>query len=970
MALRIGLGGRFLTSALALCVGGTTGAFAQSPSQTAPRAQTDGVSLTDQATPQTSVTSDSIGEGDIVVTGSRVARRLEDIPASVQIITRAEFGNFGANQVQDLIRAIPSNTGSKPISVQENGVGTNQFNLRGLGYSSTLTLLNGRRAGISPFTDASGGNFVDINQFPLSMLERVEVLKDGASAIYGSEAVAGVVNLITRSGFRGFEVSGQVENGQNTAGSVSIAAGIANERGRLSLYGTYYKQGRVLPSEFDWNKERLFGSGDLSRAVVLSGTGNPSTLRRVVRNASGSFVRAPGAAATPDPDCVAAGGIFRANENGTVDQTTCRFNIGDSTSLINEEDRKQLFAEFAYDLSDSVELFGEASFSRNTIRQNLGPVSYRNGLVSGTLELLIPGDHPFNFFIADPNNAGRVIYVGPDNWNPAINRGVDLAADFRPFGVELIGRAAPDRVSVHNYTRSVTGLRADIARGWKAEASYQYAEAANDSTVPLNFKADILNQLVLNGTFNPFGTASTRPNLVSPKNGVSRAGNSQSVIDQFVVSENFRSRTVQHVVDVATTLERPFLFGTDLGLAVGGQYRSLALSYVPDALRAAGEDSNSELEFPRTGSQDVWAAFTEANFRISEDADLQLAVRYEDYGSGIGSTTDPQAAVRVALGKIVTLRGRVGTSFQAPTLNQTTTTLVRAFLNDPVGPGPNGLVCGVAGLTSNAIVSVSGADGLKPQSSTNYSAGVTVAPAAGLRFSVDYWRYNYNDLIAPATPAQAIVNNDCADGIPNDPRVVRDAAGRVAQVNSTYENIGRVETAGLDFNLRYDSDLRRVGRLGLFLDATYVERFRVNNGTSVFDGVGSRNATNNFFPIPDWRISGGASFASGRHTATATARYIAGYRNDQSNNAPIDSQTTIDVQYGLDLGSLGIGKATVLSIGADNVFDVDPPALRRFGPDGQLLTFPTVAQDRPGYDPLAGHSIQGRTIYVRILQRF
>ena len=146
---------------------------------------------------------------EVVVTGSHI-RDGEAPVVNVQTLDRAQLEETGASQIADIIRSIPSNTGTTLYNETGQLTGTAQISLRGLGFSSTLTLLNGRRAGVTPLSDKSGADFVDINQFPLAMVQRIDVLKDGASAIYGSEAVAGVVNLVTRKGFEGFEVSANV----------------------------------------------------------------------------------------------------------------------------------------------------------------------------------------------------------------------------------------------------------------------------------------------------------------------------------------------------------------------------------------------------------------------------------------------------------------------------------------------------------------------------------------------------------------------------------------------------------------------------------------------------------------------------------------------------------------------------------------------------------------------------------------
>ncbi len=145
---------------------------------------------------------------EVIVTGSHIRRTEFEGRAPIQIVDAGDIELTGAAQPVEILKELTVNSGSQFYNETNDRAGVSQFNIRNLGLGSTLTLLNGKRAGIAPVADASGTDFVDINQFPLAMIERIEVLTDGASATYGSQAVAGVANIITRKGFEGFEVSG------------------------------------------------------------------------------------------------------------------------------------------------------------------------------------------------------------------------------------------------------------------------------------------------------------------------------------------------------------------------------------------------------------------------------------------------------------------------------------------------------------------------------------------------------------------------------------------------------------------------------------------------------------------------------------------------------------------------------------------------------------------------------------------
>jgi iron complex outermembrane receptor protein len=263
---------------------------------------------------------------------------------------------------------------------------------------------------------------------------------------------------------------------------------------------------------------------------------------------------------------------------------------------------------------------------------------------------------------------------------------------------------------------------------------------------------------------------------------------------------------------------------------------------------------------------------------------------------------------------------------------------------------------------------------LDPQTSVNYNLGVTLTPTENLSASIDYWNYDYDDLIVQSESGQAILNSDCADdGIPNDPRIVRTGGGRLDSITTSFVNSGNVVTDGVDLALIYELNLDSIGDLRFDGRGTYVNKFEFTDGDDVIDGAGSRNFSNGFHTIPEWRWNAGATWFLGPHAINATVRYIDSYLNDQANNAKIDSMTTLDMQYSVQLGEIFGNGDTVLYVGVNNALDVDPPALRRNDSDGNLITQeddPRSWIQRPGYDEYAGHDIRGRIIYAKAVYSF
>jgi len=215
-----------------------------------------GASLSLSAVPAFAQDDPDQYEDVIVVTGSLIRSRNKDFktPSPVQTLDKSKFADTGAVRVQDLFKGITANSGSQLANSQNNLQGLSQFSLRGLGIGSTLTLINGRRAGLAPVTDSSGQLFTDSNQYPVNMIERIEVLTDGASSTYGSEAVAGVVNIYTRDNFEGFEITSEART--SIVDSLQVGAGfgadIGDGRGHIIAFANHFIQDGASRDEFDF----------------------------------------------------------------------------------------------------------------------------------------------------------------------------------------------------------------------------------------------------------------------------------------------------------------------------------------------------------------------------------------------------------------------------------------------------------------------------------------------------------------------------------------------------------------------------------------------------------------------------------------------------------------------------------------------------------------------------------------------
>ncbi|NQZ10689.1 MAG: TonB-dependent receptor [Algicola sp.] len=688
---------------------------------------------------------------------------------------------------------------------------------------------------------------------------------------------------------------------------------------------------------------RINGDGNPFDSVLTSGTGGPGTYQQAILDAQGNYLSTSGDKVA-DPNCEAAGGILK---NGL-----CRHSFADQLSVIPEEQRFQLFFEGEYDLSDQARVYTELSYSKNDVNATISPQLFRNGLADGNI--LIRADHPFNFFVSD--GAGGIEYVDPAIWNNDIHTAVDLDCSCRPLGIEFNGYDSEfDREIRLNYLRSMTGFEYQFDNDWFLDTSFTYSRATRKEREGYNYKKAQLNAALDAGRFNPFGSRTATPDFISPKDGVSVAGLSRDVLMDFMHFRQSNNESEQSVVDVIVGGDWLALDGGPIGVAMGSQYRKDKLVLKEDPLWAAGLSRVPETTDEQVGgSEDVVAVFGEMLLPVTTDIELTAAIRYENYGGGIGATTDPKVTARWQASSALAFRSSYGTSFQAPSVSQASSSNGQAFLNDPASMNSSGnIVCQSTGLTSNTTVIVQGDPSLKPQTAKNFNGGL-IYNRSGFEMSIDYWRFDYQNLIRPDGSAQSIVDNDCADGAADDPRIVRSASGQIRSVTLSFINTGDVVTDGLDFMVGYRFTDSPMGRLGLKLAASYVNKFaltteNIDGSTTVTHGAGSRNFSNPFSSVPRWRGNLGFNWEMNNHSANMAVRYISSYSNDQlSVPEDIASWVSLDLGYSYDLGD-AFGENTRLNIGVNNIMDREPPTLGEF--------------QRPGYDANV-HEIRGRTAYV------
>lgn len=840
----------------------------------------------------------------ILVTGSFV-RRSENFesPSPLAVVDSVSIDSIGAKNIADITQTLTINTGAQnnPDAFTQNATaGTSNINLRGLGVASTLVLLNNKRQVVNAQPTNDGLNFVDTSSLvPMIAINRMEVIKDGASALYGSDAVAGVVNFITKKDYDGAKVTFDYQDGAHGDNKEYIIQG---------LWGSVGDNGSVMAAISYTNRSPMFLSDRrLSRPQDdTSALGNP-----------GSFFL--GGTPFIDPTgCAEFGGFPQLlAPSGTVPGLEigfCGFDFGNTYSYVPDESRVTAYVKAEYELTDNITWLNELSIARNRAERGGSP-----SFPILTLPV-VPADHPNNPFGAPVGFFGR-----------AEGNGVP-------------GDPANTESDTFRFNTTLTG---ELDNGfWELS----YTNGTNDFLFQVD---DVLNtefNLALNGLggadcnpltgtpgvgaceyFNPFATSYT----VSP--------NSQYVIDSFTAKQVIDSKSDLQVIEGFASIDAFDMDGGTAGLAFGLQWREERLSQDYDAL--ANQDSftfvigNPDFE----GKLDVYAAFAELALPVSDVLDIQLALRYEDYGGSIGDTIDPKVAFSWRASDEFSLRGSWSSSFRAPTVflrNGGATTLQQ--LSDPV----------FGGAAAFAAVRTSGNEDLKPEESTAYNIGFSAEPVDDLSIEVDFWNFDFEDLIIQEN-AQAILNANPQDTT----RIIRAGDplnGPLLQVLNTYVNASELSTSGLDLVASYkiDSD---VGSFSPSINATYILDYElIDPQAGVIDGAGKRNFSNIGTSSPELRANLGLNWQNDIHSANIFVRYISSYDDDQNDDAEIDSQVTVDAQYNVNLSAVFDTETDyLLTIGGINLFDEDPP---------QVFT-------NSGFDSKV-HDPRGRQIYARIAIEF
>jgi len=853
-------------------------ALAQMLPPGAPRIEIAGDHIVQVAPPARPQYAATENDEEIVVTGTRIRGA---VPAGANLLTldRSTIEETGQSTIFEVLRTLPQNfPGSQSEATQLNSANNNlsfgsAIDLRGLGSDATLTLVNGRRLAPAGF-----GNFVDASAIPLAAVQRIEVLADGASATYGSDAVGGVVNIITRTDFEGGETALRLGAAQGGAEEFNFSHTFGWQwAGGHAALGYEYRNRNALASSdraFAANSDlRSLGGDNFSRA-----TSSPGNITRI---GATNVVLAI-------PDGQDGVGLTQADLlAGVVNYQNTR----EATDVLPEQDAHSLFFSGRQRLTRRIDVFADMFASeRDAFMRNSAIMS----------NITVPQTNAFR--------AATNLFPGQGN--------MVIAYSF-------VGDAGPTTYETRARTFSgVLGIEADLASDWRGEVSYSYGRHRDHVRFGNSIDTAALNLALASANtataFNPFGDGGDNAHIMD------------AILRHQITDNDSRLQALSLKADGP-------LFDLPAGavrMALGLERRTE--SFRVDRITYSNAGVPTIVATPAPGERDTDAWFVEIAAPLSRAIDLSASVR-EEYSQDYGRALTPKVGLDWQLLEALRVRATWGLSFKAPRFDQTLSSIGGSYLTltpaqDPLADG------GSTGLLSIA----GGNPDLEPEEAESWTAGFEYRPnwLAGASFSATYFDIDFANRISVPGDVLSAIANPAPYGavLIRDPDAatlasylaILDRLGGVAPADGVeliwdgrVTNLSSLRVRGIDASATYafETDL---GRFEASLSASHLLQFdRRSNPSS----PGEQLLNTIYNPI-DWRVRAGLSWSAGPWRASGFANYLGGYDDTISNpDREIDAWTTFDARLGISLSNAETSGSprTELAFNISNLFDEEPP---------------------------------------------
>lgn len=632
----------------------------------------------------------------VEVLGSRIKRTDKETIAPVEVITHQAIVQSGKATVAEVLRGITANSGQSYGESNTNSfaAGSAGISLRGLGQKSTLVLVNGRRVANYGFALGLSDTFTDLNSIPSAAIERVEILKDGASALYGSDAIAGVVNIVLRQDFTGAEIN--TDFGQSTYHD-------QNEK-HAAVTGGY--------GDFDEQGFNILASLDLFKRGELKYSQRPYTRDMDTRNYPGGSLGWSANAGTyrtsprtPFATCLGPGQKMAGSLFGTTG-TVCGYNPAGYLDIMPETERTNLFTHGRYKLGSSTELYGELFASHNETHQSFTPTPISNTGVR-----------------YDPTTGGVAIV---DSALPVGNPSNPYSTATRT-GYTFFDVGPRSSKIVSDSTRALVGAKGQV-NGWDWDSAAGVSENKVTQTNYNRVNAIALQQMIANGTYD----------FLSP---------TQAQTDALRLNFDRKAKTRLFLADTKVSGEFGKLPGGAIGLAVGVDARRETLVDRPADVLAQGYVLGQGAT-QNDAARNAGAAFTELSLPVLKSVELSLAGREDKY-SDFGSAFSPKVGVKFKPIEELAFRSSWGKGFRAPTLaeNSKGTSTYFTTVTDP----NDGKSYSIAGV-------LKGNPDLQPEKSKSLNFGIVAQPADFVDFTIDYYQIRQNKLVMSDDPQYLVDN--------------------------------------------------------------------------------------------------------------------------------------------------------------------------------------------------------------------
>ena len=903
-------------------------------------------------------TSASTGDDDfIVVTGTRIQRRVNvDTAAPIAVVDAEEFELSGTVNVENVVNQLPQVVPGFTSNSNNPGTGTATLNLRGLGSARTMVLVNGRRY---MFYDTA--QIVDLNTIPSFLLDSVDVVTGGASAVYGSDALSGVVNFKLKD-VEGVELGGQysvTERGDGERYELFGAIGTQFDdgRGSATVFAEYYNRSSIFQGDRGFSN---FALGDGATSLVPGGSSTlPNGVIRYFGGANGTGPQRIRDANDPtnNDDGI---GDFAANNAVVFDSTPGDFrtragdlyNYAPANYLQIPQERYLIGGYADYEFTDGHEFYTEVSFVNNRVAQELAATP-----VTGTFSVDLATIQPF--LVASDFAQLQAIDAEETNRNTANGDPDDPGVVDLFLQRRTVETGSRNTLDERNAFRVLGGVRGSITDWLNYDAYYMYARTRNANIQQGNISRSAF-QAGLDGTapaINIFG-----PNTLTP-----------AMVQQIsILAQNSDVSTLEVATGYLSGQLGNLGFGADdIGFAAGVEYRKVASQFIPDTALSSGDVIGFNAGNPTAGSYDVKEFFAELNIPILgpdsgvERLELTGAARYSDYSlAAVGGVWTYSGGIEFAPIPDITLRGQYQRAVRAPNVGELFGGQSIGFpgATDPCSeaaaatPGAlrdlciaNGVPAGVVGtpgiqLNTQIPALFGGNPGLQEETSDSWTVGAVLEPSfiPGLTVTADYFDITIENAISTISLEQTfdLCFNQvqdanatvCAPFFANGP--IRNAGGAITTANPPVlggQNVATLSVSGVDLQVNYATTIPfslltdtgeqdfNLSFLGTWTDSSAFEAFP---GADILECAGDFGL-NCGEPTPKWKWTTRANFVDGPLTTSIRWRHVSGVDDDDDLTDFIVERVPA-ADY-LDLTfSFEASEHLTVSLGVNNLFDKEP----------------------------------------------